>query len=127
MKRQLVRFGVIGGAATLVHFLIVNGLVELCSMAALVANVIAYVVALQVSFWGHHHWSFSGHGGSKSNCMAKFVIVSLTGLLLNQLCFYLLLTYTSLDYRLALVVVLGVVAVFTFIMSKIWAFNERKI
>ncbi len=127
MTRQLIRFVIIGAAASLVHLAVVWYLVDQWAIKELVANVIAYIIAVQVSFWGHHSWSFSGHGGGKRKSMAKFISVSLSGLALNQLSFYLLLKFTPLDYRVALVLVLGFVAVFTFVFSKLWAFKHKKI
>jgi hypothetical protein len=38
----------------------------------------------------------------------------------------LLLRFTTLDYRLSLLIVLASVAVFTFVFSKLWAFADKE-
>ena len=56
--RQLLRFGLVGALATLVHMLIGATLIH-SGWPALGANPVSFVIAFVVSFMGHYGFSFS--------------------------------------------------------------------
>jgi putative flippase GtrA len=125
MSRELLWFGIIGVSALFVHFLLVTLLVP-TGIAPLYANVIAYLVAFQVSYWGHRHKTFNAAHLSHGQTLPRFIAVSALSFALNEGLYYLLLRFTALDYRLALLLVLGLVAVVTFILSRVWAFYSAE-
>lgn len=55
---RLVRFGVVGVAATGCHYLVALGLALGLGAPAQLAHVAGFATALPVSFFGHYHWSF---------------------------------------------------------------------
>ena len=125
MKRELFWFGVVGISAMLTHFLLVVLLVPL-GLKPLQANVIAYLLAFQVSYWGHRLKSFdAGHLPHRQTLPRFFTVASLS-FLLNEGMYFLLLHYTPLDYRVALLIVLFAVALITFVLSRSWAFAGEK-
>lgn len=139
MIRQLARFGVVGIAAMAVHWLVVMVLVPL-GLLPLIANVIAFAVAFNVSYLGHRHWTFAAATDTNTiraandatdnptqghaNTLQRFFAVSLTSFALNEFLYYLLLRFTALDYRSALAIVLIAVAALTFVLSRYWAFRQ---
>jgi len=123
MIGQLMRFGVVGVAAMLVHWLVVAALVPL-GMPPLLANVVAFAVAFQVSYWGHRHWTFTAADLRHRRTLPRFVVVSCSSFVLNEFLYFLLLQYTTLDYRTALTIVLLTVAALTYILSRQWAFRK---
>lgn len=124
MKRELFWFGVVGISALLVHFILVTLLVPL-GLAPLLANVLAYLLAFQVSYWGHRLKTFDAAHLSHRHTLPRFFAVASLSFLLNEALYYLLLRFTPLDYRLALLIVLFCVAVLTFVLSRMWAFSNR--
>lgn len=106
-----------------VHWTVVAILVPL-GIAPLIANVIGFCVAFNVSFFGHHHWTFAS-AESQQNTFKRFAAVALLGFALNELMYSLLLKLTVLDYRIALGVVLVAVAGLTFVLSRYWAFRRQ--
>lgn len=122
--KQLFFFLLVGGSAALVHLLVVAGLVPLFSMNPLWANIIGFLVAFQVSYFGHRYLTFQQQAAQTQHkqAMPKFFAVALGSFALNQ-GLYALLLQTTLDYRVALFIVLLVVAVVTFVISKLWAFK----
>lgn len=132
LEKQLVKFLVIGGLAALTHLVIFALLDRPLARSTdweyseYLTNFIAFVVAFQVSYWGHSGWSFAGHGRRKRDTSWKFLSTSVFGLCLNQFLFFLLLNFTTLPNIVSLFIVLLVVAVVTFILSKLWAFNAVK-
>lgn len=123
MIGQLLRFGVVGVGAMLVHWLVVAALVPL-GLVPLLANVVAFAVAFQVSYWGHRHWTFGAHGVGHRQTLPRFAMVACSSFVANEFMYFLLLRYTSLDYRTALTIVLATVAIATFLLSRQWAFRE---
>lgn len=122
MIGELMRFGVIGVAAMAVHWSVVALIVPL-GIAPLLANVIAFCIAFNVSFFGHHHWTFAS-GGSQQNTFIRFLGVAVLGFVVNESLYSLLLKFTELDYRVALAMVLAAVAGLTYLLSRFWAFRQ---
>jgi putative flippase GtrA len=124
MPRELIWFAVIGISALLVHFLLVLLLVPQ-GLQPLLANVLAYLLAFQVSYWGHRLKTFEAAHLPHSQTLPRFFAVASLSFLLNEGLYYLLLRFTPLDYRIALLLVLFCVAVVTFVLSRLWAFSSR--
>ncbi len=120
---QLLRFGIVGTGAMFLHWLVVIILVHL-SMAPLVANVIGFICAFQLSYWGHRQWTFNAGALSHRQTLLRFVTVSCSSFMINETMYFVLLRYTALDYRLALVIVLLTVAALTYLLSRQWAFRH---
>jgi len=88
---QLIRFGITGGCAAVVHFSTVITLVELGRWHPLDANVFAFLCSFMVSFTGHRLWTFAGTTVALKQQLPTFFITATAGFLLNQSLFYLLL------------------------------------
>lgn len=124
LSRQLFAFAVVGSIALLLHFLVVSALVPF-GLPPLVANVVGFSSAFAVSFGGHDRWSFpSSTGRARSPALRRFLLVAVASFGANESMYWLLLSFTDLDYRVSLVVVLGAVAALTFVLSKHWAFAD---
>lgn len=122
MIAQIARFGAIGIAAMAVHWCAVAVFVPL-GLPPLFANVIAFCIAFNVSFFGHHHWTFAS-ADSQQNTFKRFLGVAILGFVVNEFMYSLLLKFTVLDYRVALVIVLIAVSGMTFLLSRFWAFRH---
>lgn len=121
MSREPLWFASVGVTALLLHLLLVSLRVPL-GLAPLLANVLAYLVAFQVSYWGHRLKTFeAGHLPHRQTLPRFFAVASLS-FLLNEALYFILLHATALDYRMALLMVLVMVARVTFILSRLWAF-----
>ena len=122
--REVVAFGVVGGAAFLVHFAIVAITVPL-GVAPLLANVFGFLAAFTVSFAGHGRWSFPAEGRPVAPALRRFAAVAISGFVLNESAYAVLLRWTPLDYRAALFIVLVGVAGLTWLAGRYWAFAHR--
>lgn len=123
MINQLTWFGIVGVTAMLVHWITVVILVPL-GLIPLLANIVAFLVAFQVSYWGHRSKTFRAHAIPHKKSLPRFFIVAAGSFTINEGMYFVLLRYTSLDYRVSLIIVLFSVAVLTFILSRQWAFNK---
>jgi putative flippase GtrA len=127
---QYTKFGTVGLAATATHVLAFALLIEAGGLSPLAANLAAFGVALFVSFLGHFHWTFrweiDGADALRRHtagaALARFGLVALIGLALNSLAVYAVVNVLLLPYAYAIAVMLSVVPLLVFAMSKLWVF-----
>ncbi len=122
MKRELFWFAAVGLSAMAVHLGCVALVLVPLGMPPLLANVIAFLVAFQVSHAGHHRLTFRHHQASAAQSRLRFFAVACGSFAVNELMYAALLRWTELDYRVALFIVLVLVAALTFVSSRTWAF-----
>lgn len=122
--REVVAFGIVGITAFLVHFTVVAVTVPL-GVTPLLANVLGFLAAFAVSFAGHGRWSFPAEGRPVAPALRRFAVVAVSGFVLNESAYAVLLHWTQLDYRVALFIVLCAVAGLTWLAGRYWAFAHR--
>lgn len=120
---QLTRFGIVGLTAATIHFCIVVLLVEMHWLQPLVANIAAFCVSVQASYWGHRTWTFSGTTQRHAVAFRRLLVVSIVAFVLNESMFYMLISQYKLPYPLALFIVLSVLPLIVFTVNKIWVFE----
>lgn len=124
LLKQIMRFGIVGGSAAFVNFSIVILLVESGVLQQpLYANMIAFVFAFQVSYFGHRYWTFNGTVTEHRVAMPRLFVISGTNFIANEGLFYFFLNTFQLPYPLALLLVLAILPVVTFTFSKLWVFR----
>nr|WP_298718914.1 GtrA family protein [uncultured Steroidobacter sp.] len=123
--RRYARFVVVGGTAGAIHFTTATAFASLAKWAPQWANVAGYVVALLTSYLGQSLWTFSRKQLSLLS-FARFTATSLSSFALNVAMYGALLRWTQLDYRIALLLVIGTVAVVSFLGMNHWVFAMRR-
>lgn len=119
LPARIMRFGAVGIAATAVHTVIGLGLHYGLGMAAFWANVIAFSCAVVVSFTGQTRLAFPEAEANRA-AFAKFIVVAVTGLLMNQLIVWIFASQ-GWPYWLALCVIYVTVPAGTFVALRFWA------
>ncbi|TAK73602.1 MAG: GtrA family protein [Gammaproteobacteria bacterium] len=122
MVRQLFRFGIVGATAAVLHMSVVVLLVQTQGLAPLVANIAGFIVAFQLSYWGHRLWTFSDTHVLHRTALPRLLIVQLINFAANEALFYFFLML-HLPYLIALLLVLMILPIFTFFSSKKWVFG----
>ncbi|MED7819906.1 MULTISPECIES: GtrA family protein [unclassified Francisella] len=123
IKKQLSFFLIVGILAAATNFIIVWILVEANVFKPLVANFFAFLIAFNVSYFGHRFLTFSTTTKSHKKAASQFFINVMIGLVLNELIYYILLHLLKIQYLLALFITMGLVAIYTFIVSKFLIFK----
>lgn len=123
LRLQIGRFGVIGGAASVTHVVVGLWTVTKLGISPLIANMLAFSLAVVVSYVGNHGWTFERIGRHDRH-FPRFLIVSLIGFALNQLIVYGTVNICGLDYILGLAIVVLVIPTLSFLMSRYWAFVD---
>ncbi len=119
---QLCRFGLVGLTAAAIHFSTVVFLVQTFMFQPLVANIIGFMLAFNCSYWGHKLWTFQDTTSRHAIALPKLLTVQLMNFAANESLFSIFL-WMNLPYTLALLLVLTILPIFTFIASKWWVFR----
>lgn len=120
---QLIRFGIVGLCAAGTHFSLLVFSVEIGQLKPLVANIIAFMIAFQVSYWGHRFWTFSGTTTLHRVALPKLFLVAGGGFVANEGLFYFFLTTFNLPYPVAQLLVLTILPLVNFTLGKLWVFK----
>ena len=119
---EMVRFGVIGVVATFVHVGMVVLLVELPGVEPVWANVLAFLTALPVSYFGNFHWTFAAEG-QHGRRVPRFVFTQTLGFASSQTIMFVVVEVMSLHYGIALAAVLMTVPMMSYLLSRGWVFS----
>lgn len=123
MFNQFLRFGMVGGLATLVHMLIGATLVD-SGWPALAANPLSFLIAFLVSFMGHYGFSFSDQEKDVHTSLKRFAFVACAGFAVNQMLLAVLILTAALPGIAALILSTSAAAIITFVASRNWAFRK---
>lgn len=104
---------------------VIKALLPPYSYVPYVANLCAFLVAFVVSYSGHRRFTFQVQGRHKES-LPRFFLTALAGFIVNELMLALLLLYTPLPFEPALLLVLCLVAIMTFLLARFWAFRSEQ-
>lgn len=85
------------------------------------ASVIGFVISFVISFYLNSKWTFSAK--RDVHTLFKYLTVTLSGFFLNISIIYLFNSILNIWYIYAQAIVIVVVPVHNFILSKFWAFK----
>lgn len=125
-RHSISWFAVIGALAAGVHYVVAVGLEWTQVLSALYANTAGFLFAFPVSYFGHRKLSFSGQDATHAQAFPRFFAVAVCGFVANQLLVMNAIYFTSVPFWLVLGVVMVVVAVSTYLLSRYWAFKGMR-
>lgn len=120
--KQLFRFGVVGGVATLLNSAVFIILVNALKIEPLLGNFLAFLAAFSVSYFGHSWWTFKHTRHSKEKVM-KFLLTSLIGLAVNSAFVWILMHKLHQSAYVATLPMIFVTPLFIFFINKSWVFK----
>lgn len=127
LLRQIVRFGLVGGLATLVHIGIFLGLADGLGFHPQAANLLAWFTAFIISFLGHFHWTFQdnpvGTPRRATDALIRFLAVSLLGLGLNSGIVMVVVGILDAPNAMAALLMATLVPALLFAINRFWAFS----
>jgi putative flippase GtrA len=121
---QLYRYALVGLTSAAIHFGSVVFLVQIFGFAPLSASIFAYPFSFQMSYWGHRLWTFDNTTASHLSAFPKLIMVQLVNFSVGQSLFFVFLKM-NIPYPIALLIVLAILPIFTFISSRWWVFRSR--
>ena len=133
LARRWIRFGMVGGAATLVYILLGLLFVNLWGMYVLVGHALAYALSFIASYLGQSMWTFRAarpvggppHWASVPHWsrILRFATVQALGLGLNSAIIWLLMR-ARLTYGAAMPIAVVSVPVTVYLLCKYWVFRQ---
>jgi putative flippase GtrA len=119
---QIIRFGGVGAAATLLHVSIAYASKLFLPLGPYEANFLGFAGAVAVSYLGNFHWTFAMTSPHRQH-LTKFVAASFLCLIISNSLIALMCTKFYLPYPAALTAILLLVPPTSFTLSKFWAFR----
>ncbi|MEQ1767207.1 MAG: GtrA family protein [Methylotenera sp.] len=123
-KQSISWFAIIGALAAIVHYIVAVSFEFTGVLPPSQANIVGFLMAFPVSYFGHRKFSFSKQTSTHSQAFPRFLTVAVAGFIANQLLLIAALTYTWLPFWLALGLVMVIIAVSTYLLSRNWAFKH---
>lgn len=120
-----IRFGIVGALATLTHFAVLTIMLSLAGAGPVLANTVAYVLALGVSFTGHHFWTFNT-SGSLLPTFLRFFGASGGAFLFSTLLLVFLIRVMNVSDPVAAFMSAAAIPLITYSASRIWVFRRRR-
>lgn len=121
---EMVRFFVVGIAATLTHYIVAMLCVSWTSLW--LANFLGYLFAVFVSYFGHQRVTFQlpTEDVSHQRQAPRFVLSSLSGLAMSYLVLAVMNLVLAAPNWLSLAVVVTLVPIYTYFINKYWVFRQ---
>ncbi|MEM1152985.1 MAG: GtrA family protein [Pseudomonadota bacterium] len=121
---ELVRFALVGLAATATHYFV--ALVASLLLSVYFSNLLGYLMAVMISYFGHQRYSFrlSGAAVSHKSQAPKFIFGSLGGLLLSYVVLLIAEKFLHAPNWLALAAAVCLVPLYNFFINKLYVFRN---
>ncbi|HEL7667712.1 TPA: GtrA family protein [Stenotrophomonas maltophilia] len=124
LSGQLVRYVINGVVATVVHYGVLHFNIEVLQIpVAGIANAIAAVFGIAVSFVGNRYFVFHGQQGSLLKQGSLFLGVYVAIAALHALVMYIWADRLGYDYRIGFLIATAVQMAFSFIANKLLVFK----
>lgn len=118
--KQIIRFGVVGVISFLVDYGILYVLTEKANIYYLLSAGISFTVSVVINYLLSMSWVFkSNKKRGKKEEFIIFIVLSLGGLLLNQVMMYVFVDYMNVYYLLAKIVATAIVMIYNFTSRKL--------
>lgn len=125
MLRQLIRFGGVGGLATLTHVIVALAAQHWLPVSVQQANLLGFLAAVALSYVGHARFTFRAPVGSAAQ-VRRFAFLSLLGLATSSGTVWLVDTVLGLGFKLAMAIVAVLVPAATFLAMRLWVFRQTR-
>ena len=119
---RLLKFGIVGISGMFIDFGITWVCKEKLSINKYIANAAGFTVAVTSNFILNRNWTFAQHGPGITPQFFKFLLVSLSGLVINTFFLYLFVKKAKLNFYLSKLIVIGIVFFWNYFFSLFFTF-----
>ncbi len=118
---QFMRFGLVGTVAFVIDYSLMIFLTEVFSIDYLISTTVSFVASVIFNYFASMRFVFTHKEGlSRRREFIVFVILSIIGLIINDVFMWMMVEYHYIDYRLSKIVVALIVSVWNFVTRKIF-------
>lgn len=117
---QILKFGVVGGLAFLIDYSLLYFLTEYCHIYYLISSIISFIVSLIFNYILSIKWVFDVTKKQTYKEVIIFVVLSVIGLVINQIVMYVGSDIIKIHYMITKLVATFIVMVWNFVTRKIF-------
>ena len=118
---QFMKFGIVGVIAFLIDYGLMVALTEFFGVPYLISHTISFTVSVVFNYVASMRYVFERRDDmSRHREFIIFVVLSIIGLILNDLFMWLFVSVWLIDYRIAKIIVTVLVAIWNFVTRKIF-------
>ena len=118
---QFMKVGIVGVIAFLIDYGLMVALTEFFGVPYLISNTISFTVSVVFNYVASMRYVFERRDDiSRRREFIIFVVLSIIGLILNDLFMWLFVSVWFIDYRIAKIIVTVLVAIWNFVTRKIF-------
>ena len=118
LVKQLIRFGIVGVIATIIDYVILYLLTEYLDVYYLMSSTISFIISLIVNYLLSIYWVFAVKKKQTIKEVMLFIILSVIGLIVNQLILYIGTNIFNLYYMMSKLIATILVMIYNFITRK---------
>ena len=121
---RIIRFGLVGIAATLVYAMVSAVANERLAMTPVLASIIGQTASMGVSYFGHSLFSFRVKTNHQTY-LWRFLIIAALTFALNGAVTWLIADILKLSPRVAIATVTILIPIVNYIFNRFWVFIPR--
>ena len=118
---QFMKFGIVGVMAFVIDYGFMIFLTEVFGVPYLISTTVSFIVSVIFNYFASMRFVFKRKDDmSRKREFIIFVVLSVIGLVINDVFMWLMVDFLYIDYRISKIVVNFIVAVWNFVTRKIF-------
>jgi putative flippase GtrA len=123
INARFFKFGLVGLSGMAIDFAVTWFCKEKLRLNKYIANSLGFCCAVTNNFILNRYWTFGSNDHPFAGQFAKFIFVSLAGLLINNLLLYCCSKYIKTNFYLIKLIVTGLVFFWNYFINFLFTFN----
>lgn len=124
MLRQFLMFAVVGAVGTVAHYAVLIALVQTRAATVPIATTCGFAIGALINYVLNYRFTF-GSGKRHSEALPKFLLVAVSGAVLNYAVMWLLTREAAVHYLAAQLAATALVLVWNYLLNRGWTFARR--
>ncbi|CDD76104.1 putative uncharacterized protein [Cryptobacterium sp. CAG:338] len=118
---QFMKFGIVGVIAFVIDYGFMVLLTEVFGVPYLISTTVSFIISVIFNYFASMRFVFKRKDDmSRRREFIIFVVLSVIGLVINDVFMWLMVDFLFIDYRISKIVVTFIVAVWNFVTRKIF-------
>lgn len=118
--KQIIKFALVGGTAFIIDYFLLYFCTSFLKIPYYFSNIVSFSVSVIYNYILSYKWVFEvDEEQNKKMGFLIFIVLSVIGLILNQLILWITVEYFNIYYMTAKVGATGIVMIYNFVSRKI--------
>jgi putative flippase GtrA len=123
LDNRILKFGLVGLGGMVIDFSVTWLCKEKFGFNKYLSNSIGFCFAVTSNFFFNRYWTFESDAQALPGQFARFMLVSLSGLAINNVLLYLLVKKIPSNFYLLKLIVIGLVFFWNYVVNFLFTFN----